>query len=491
MASCQGLLRCALLLFLLLPSISRSAVFTVTNVDDSGPGSLRQAIQLANQTLGADTIEVQDGLAGSLILQSNLPPILDSLTITGSGRDSLTIDGSFLYRGLRTEENPPPGLELTVSDLTFTAMRHERAEQGGNAISFIGHALDLQRLNLVDNGIELNDKSVVYVRASQVDIFDLIAHGNQGLSSVLQIRESGDVNLETLLMWNNTAYFYSALAVYNAEQLKLRDCDVRDNQGLDRGTVALSAEVSILVSDCEIHDNSVVADFVGYAAGLWINAPAAVVERTSITGNGIAGPGNIYGSGITVVGSDVIIRNTTVSGNSGAFGGIYVDNNGPSQLTRLEYVTVVGNSSDTYGGGVYLQGANSMLLIASSIIFGNLYDNTESDLEASGGLSTAIVDHSLIGSIGKVVNYEPVPGTNLIGVDPLLGPLSPASGDTLVHIPNPTSPVIDAIAAAAPACSQFPEDQRGLSRPALDGCDFGAIEIQSSLFSDGLENTAP
>ncbi len=38
------------------PRVARAASFTVTNTDDSGPGSLRQAILDANAAAGADTI---------------------------------------------------------------------------------------------------------------------------------------------------------------------------------------------------------------------------------------------------------------------------------------------------------------------------------------------------------------------------------------------------------------------------------------------------
>src|SRR5262245_18830759 len=41
------------------------SAFTVTNTDDSGPGSLRDAVQQANAQPGADTVRFAPGLHGS------------------------------------------------------------------------------------------------------------------------------------------------------------------------------------------------------------------------------------------------------------------------------------------------------------------------------------------------------------------------------------------------------------------------------------------
>lgn len=60
------------LLFLILTlglSVAQAATFTVTNMDDSGAGSLRQAILDANANLGADTIAFQAGLTGMITLR--------------------------------------------------------------------------------------------------------------------------------------------------------------------------------------------------------------------------------------------------------------------------------------------------------------------------------------------------------------------------------------------------------------------------------------
>jgi len=69
----------------------KAATFTVTNLDDAGPGSLRQAILDANSSAGADTITFS--VTGTITLATNLPTITGDLTITGPGVSNLTIVG--------------------------------------------------------------------------------------------------------------------------------------------------------------------------------------------------------------------------------------------------------------------------------------------------------------------------------------------------------------------------------------------------------------
>ena len=65
----------------------------------AGDFSLREAIELANATAGADTIVFAAGLAGSTItLTSGELAIIDDLTITGLGADQLTISGDHASR---------------------------------------------------------------------------------------------------------------------------------------------------------------------------------------------------------------------------------------------------------------------------------------------------------------------------------------------------------------------------------------------------------
>src|SRR5262249_36853075 len=69
------------------------STFSVLNLFDSGPGSLRAAVAAANANPGADLIRFADGLHGTIRLGSELS-ITDDLTINGRGENHLTISGN-------------------------------------------------------------------------------------------------------------------------------------------------------------------------------------------------------------------------------------------------------------------------------------------------------------------------------------------------------------------------------------------------------------
>ena len=85
--------------FLLIPLLlacsdfASAATITVTNNNDSGPGSLRQAI--ANSSPG-DTIDFDSSLSGQTItFTSGGLTINKNLTIAGPGANLLAVDGNF------------------------------------------------------------------------------------------------------------------------------------------------------------------------------------------------------------------------------------------------------------------------------------------------------------------------------------------------------------------------------------------------------------
>src|SRR4051812_4508538 len=86
-------------------------VITVTTTNDSGPGSLRQALIDAND---GDTINF--AVTGTIALTSGELLVNKSITISGPGADILAINGSATYRVFHIA----PGKVVGISDLTVT-----------------------------------------------------------------------------------------------------------------------------------------------------------------------------------------------------------------------------------------------------------------------------------------------------------------------------------------------------------------------------------
>lgn len=102
---------------ILLDNIAHAATFTVTNLNDSGVGSLRQAILDANAAIGAstNTIQFQSGLSGNLLTVGNFA-ISRKLSLIGPGANALTVYGN----GINTIFLINSGATVTISGLKIT-----------------------------------------------------------------------------------------------------------------------------------------------------------------------------------------------------------------------------------------------------------------------------------------------------------------------------------------------------------------------------------
>src|SRR5207237_10182977 len=79
----------------LLESRWLPSTFTVSNINDSGAGSLRQAILDANALAGPDTLIFSGTLSGQTItLTSGQLTITDSVTISGLGANFLAVSAN-------------------------------------------------------------------------------------------------------------------------------------------------------------------------------------------------------------------------------------------------------------------------------------------------------------------------------------------------------------------------------------------------------------
>jgi len=112
------------------PLEQRLALATVTSTADSGPGSLRDAIEHANATFGEDLITTSIGGDGQkIMLLSGLPPISERITIEGlstTNGEKMVINGSGIstpfVNGLQVYASSSVIRNLVVEDFPATGI---------------------------------------------------------------------------------------------------------------------------------------------------------------------------------------------------------------------------------------------------------------------------------------------------------------------------------------------------------------------------------
>ena len=112
--------------------------YLVTNVDDSGAGSLRADIVMSNASPGANTITFAPGLSGTIALTTGQLEIASNLTIVGPGASTLTISGNMQSRVFQVDE----GVTVSISGLTVTAGRAPDGAAGSPASEVNGRFVD-------------------------------------------------------------------------------------------------------------------------------------------------------------------------------------------------------------------------------------------------------------------------------------------------------------------------------------------------------------
>jgi Ca2+-binding RTX toxin-like protein len=171
-------------------SAADAATIEVTNTNDSGPGSLRDALAQANTAQDPDQILFQSGLSGQITL-SSLLLIESPVDISGPGAGVITVSGNDSTR-IFTVYVPDDG-DASISGLTLT---HGSVGGGGAAVfhgggdltisasvvsestaSLVGGAIDFDggfdgtSLNIVDSTISGNSAGAaggaIYARVFQ------------------------------------------------------------------------------------------------------------------------------------------------------------------------------------------------------------------------------------------------------------------------------------------------------------------------------------
>src|SRR5947208_3948420 len=119
---------------------ARATTVIVSNTNDNGPGSLRQALADAND---GDTIDAT-GISGVIILTTGQLLADKSVTINGAGAGVLAVDGNAISRVLQIG----PGGTVAISDLTI---RNGEGNFGGGILNGDAATLTITNSTLSGN----------------------------------------------------------------------------------------------------------------------------------------------------------------------------------------------------------------------------------------------------------------------------------------------------------------------------------------------------
>ncbi|MCS7133480.1 MAG: right-handed parallel beta-helix repeat-containing protein [Candidatus Caldarchaeum sp.] len=186
-----------MILAVIPPVSGQQQVFTVTNLNDFGPGSLRQAISDANSSPGLDRIEFDPSLAGTIFLSAPLH-ITEGVEIDGSTAGGpITIDGggtvshafaivvwwgSTKINQLTISNFVEYGVIVTQGLDTVTLRNLRISDCGFGGIIVIRYAWGASSFNvIIDSSQIINNRGVgIAVRASGVTIQNSLITQNDG-----------------------------------------------------------------------------------------------------------------------------------------------------------------------------------------------------------------------------------------------------------------------------------------------------------------------
>jgi hypothetical protein len=451
------------------------AAFTVTNTNDAGAGSLRQAVLDANAMAGADTIVFQAGLTGPITLATGEMKITGPVELQGPGKDLVTVNGNAASRIFNINDGATGAIIVSISGLSLTNGKTAAGQDGG-AILLADETLTLRGM-LISNNVAADDGGGIgnINDGGTLNVFDSTVSGNKstgGGGGGIHLLGSGTIR--SCVISGNTAGNDGGGLYWDTDPgdtLTITNSTISGNTA-DEGGGALYANGT--GGALTIRDTTISGNLAGDSAGgLYLShTGSTLIERSTISGNAAA---NGDGGGINVDTGTLTIRNSTISGNTAQGqgrdgGGVYIN---ATATVVIENTTIVLNTTTDQGGGVF-ENATTNPVLRNTLIANNT-GTTNPDVSGqfdAGG--------SLIRTPGAAV-INAGGGPNLTGVAPLLGPLADNGGPTQTHALQPGSPAIGAgVNALVPTgLGGTTTDQRGTGFVRIAGTvDIGAFEVQ-------------
>jgi predicted outer membrane repeat protein len=347
---------------------------------------------------------------------------------------------------LGTDAAGPGGQQTgpTSGDLRWCVSQADLSDNAGSTIDF-ANTLDNTTVTLQQGELPLSQS----MRIAGPGAGLLTVSGNHA-SRVFDV-SAGTVTLSGLTIADGNPGDDGG-GIFNAGTLAVAGCILSGNSAFGYGG-GIDNMGMLAVTDSTFSANT-----AGAVGGGIANLTALTVTGCTFSGNSAPDGGAIGTDGT------LTLANSTITGNSASDGGA-INNFGTLAVTNS---TLAGNSADRAGG--IFQGSGTAT-VGNTILAGNTAAGSAPDVFGA----VASQGHNLVGDPAGGSGFV---ATDLLGLDPLLGPLQDNGGLTQTMALLPGSPAIDAGSnALVPA--GLTADQRGLARIVGGAVDIGAFERQA------------
>jgi hypothetical protein len=444
---------------------AHAATVTVSNTNDSGPGSLRQALVMAND---GDTLTF--AVSGSIMLTTGELFVDKSITISGPGAGNLAVDGNANGRVFYIGS----GTTVTIAGLTI-----RNGMVTGNFPGGSGGGIYSFQATLTLNDCAISGNSATYGGGVTNDAFNdekgdswaVLTISNSTLSGNSASYGGGGV-------FNSSGRWTGAVLTINNSTLSMNSAGYYGG-GIDNNGYEIVG-ATITLNNSMLSGNS-----AAYGGGVCNSAPAGgygslEVNNSTLTGNSATyGGGGVFNVSYSSAEAVLQISNSTISNGSAQTGG-GVDNESNDDGGAIEQIsksTFSGNSASGFGGGSLFNSAQDY---GSAVIH---LDDAILQVGAAGG--NILNEGGAVISAGHNLSSDSCGGFltgtgDQLNTDPMLGPLQNNGGPTLTHALLPGSPAIN---AGDPNFTPPPSyDQRGpgFDRVVNGRIDIGSFEVQGS-----------
>ncbi|NDJ52991.1 MAG: hypothetical protein GYB68_07905 [Chloroflexi bacterium] len=435
----------------IVPTPVQAATLTVTNLDDSGSGSLRQSIADANP---GDQITFD--VTGTINLTSGSLLIDKDLTITGPV-EGLTIDAGGNSRVFNINDGTESVATVSLSNLTISGGLNSTllTPNGGGLVSY--EALTLTNVTITNNEVSFGFGGGLHSAAGSLTVSDSsisnnrAALGGGGFSNL-----AADVTFTTVTISGNTAAAGTGAGLTNSAMMTINDSVISGNTTpLAVGGGVANTGGTLILNNTQVLDNVTES---GIGAGLANNLGTMTLNDSIVSGNTtLLGAGGGIANNI----GTVTVNNTVVTDNEatvGAGGGI---NNLVGTITITNGSEITENLA-AVGGGIS-NTLDTMLIDGGSRV-------TDNNATTGGGIANfdnlRVVNATISGNVattgfgGGVANIGVVYMTNVL-----------LNGNSAVGLGG-------AIANGGDLESPEPPDELDLDQPeAPAASDVGASEI--------------